>query len=348
MKSVALAALTCGMILGGTAAAYAASNLEEIKAYLNHTITFEINGKAWQPPVDPDTDQALVPITYQGSTYVPLRALANALDQPVDYDDANKKVWIGQMIDGVSHESPVVSFSYTDDQLKDIQKTFWFTANLPAKLVKGDAFLEAGYDDVDGGCWLKYKHLTIGQGRSYYLIPDDVEQNVTLANGTKAYWMKDGNLSFPFGDVNITMKSEDLSLSHKQIEEIAASMYESPLKVVDASQFAGRTFTKQGSDKYDTSTIQIKKMDADSVTFSVMATHAVGGDAGIQNGNVHTGTIDDTTVKIFGRNAEYSTESPAYDLIFEFNHDGTIQVTEQGESGFGQGVQLSGLYTPSK
>ena len=88
-------------------AGVSASNLlEPISAYLNHGITVEYN----------DVDQVMldanggkvIPITYNGSTYLPVRAVSNMLGVPVNWDQATQTVLLGNSFpDVVAPVTPV-------------------------------------------------------------------------------------------------------------------------------------------------------------------------------------------------------------------------------------------------
>lgn len=82
-----------GMVLTGSAGVYAGTQLETIKAYLNHGLAIEVNGQKFTPTGD--QGKKLAPITYQGSTYLPVRSIADALKTDVKYDSKNNKVSIG-------------------------------------------------------------------------------------------------------------------------------------------------------------------------------------------------------------------------------------------------------------
>ncbi|GAA3400188.1 stalk domain-containing protein [Paenibacillus hodogayensis] len=88
------------LLLGASAGVYAGANLETIQAYLNHTLTVKVNGVPAQ--LNDEQGNAIVPITYQGSTYLPVRAIANALGVAVDYDVATTTVLLGEKVDGIS------------------------------------------------------------------------------------------------------------------------------------------------------------------------------------------------------------------------------------------------------
>jgi len=79
--SVGLAAIVASSM---TIGAFAASNLQEIKAYLNKDLKVKINGEVLK------TDSA--PITYKGTTYLPVRAIGEAVGMNVGFDAAGNAV----------------------------------------------------------------------------------------------------------------------------------------------------------------------------------------------------------------------------------------------------------------
>ncbi|WP_440116914.1 stalk domain-containing protein [Paenibacillus sp. QZ-Y1] len=92
-KKWLITASVFGMVLTGSAGVYAGTQLETIKAYLNHGLAIEVNGQKFTP--SGDQGKKLAPITYQGSTYLPVRSIADALKTEVKYDSKNNKVSIG-------------------------------------------------------------------------------------------------------------------------------------------------------------------------------------------------------------------------------------------------------------
>lgn len=80
------------MALTGSAGVYASSALESITASLNHNLNIEISGKAYKP-TGPN-GESLSPIVYQGTTYLPVRSISEALNTDVNYDSSNNKILI--------------------------------------------------------------------------------------------------------------------------------------------------------------------------------------------------------------------------------------------------------------
>ncbi|MDQ0896417.1 MULTISPECIES: stalk domain-containing protein [unclassified Paenibacillus] len=81
------------VVLSTSLGVFAGSNLQEIKAYLNGDIKFEVKGSAWAPK---DLEgNMILPITYNGTTYVPLRAISDALNTSIEYDSNRNMVIVG-------------------------------------------------------------------------------------------------------------------------------------------------------------------------------------------------------------------------------------------------------------
>lgn len=81
------------MILGFISGAVASSGIMKITADINANINYILNGDKFIPK---DTDGSRMDtIIYKGRSYVPLRAIANALDVPVSWDDKTSTIILG-------------------------------------------------------------------------------------------------------------------------------------------------------------------------------------------------------------------------------------------------------------
>lgn len=87
------------LLVGMAAGALASTQLQEIQAYLNGELKVRVNGEI-AILKDADGNQVL-PITYEGTTYLPVRGIANLLDIPVNYDEQAKEVLLGELAAGV-------------------------------------------------------------------------------------------------------------------------------------------------------------------------------------------------------------------------------------------------------
>lgn len=182
-----IAAGVFGMVLTGSAGVYAGTQLETIKAYLNHGLALEVNGQKFTPTGD--QGKKLAPITYQGSTYLPVRSVAEALNTEVKYDAQNNKVSIGSSSSsggsassgGGESTSPTTS---TNTQASGV-KSKYLPADFPLpKDAKTTSLIE---NMVDGN-------------KKVVLIYTTKENLTTIGKSYKTYYQ----------NKNLTQKSEDI------------------------------------------------------------------------------------------------------------------------------------------
>ncbi len=82
------------MIVGFISGVAASSGIIKITADINTNINYILNGDKYIPQ---DTDGSRMDtIIYNGRSYVPLRAIANALDVPVNWDDKTSTIILGK------------------------------------------------------------------------------------------------------------------------------------------------------------------------------------------------------------------------------------------------------------
>ena len=98
-KFVSTLALTLALLCAFTLGANAAGTLQEIKAYLNSGITIKMDGV--EQTLKDATGTRIYPITYGGSTYLPIRAVSDMLGVGVDWDQATQSVLLGKQASGV-------------------------------------------------------------------------------------------------------------------------------------------------------------------------------------------------------------------------------------------------------
>lgn len=85
------------MIFGMSMSGWASSQLQQIKAYLNGELTIKLDGQTVQ--LRDANGKQVQPITYQGTTYLPIRAVSDLLDIDVKYDGTEKVVYLGEAPD---------------------------------------------------------------------------------------------------------------------------------------------------------------------------------------------------------------------------------------------------------
>lgn len=93
-KKVLSVILCLVFVLGITVGVVGAAATEEITALLDYGVKIKLDGKDFVP-INTDGSQ-MYPINYKGSNYLPVRAIANALSVAVDYDAANRIIYLGE------------------------------------------------------------------------------------------------------------------------------------------------------------------------------------------------------------------------------------------------------------
>lgn len=119
-------ALVCGMVIGATASNGAA---QLIQAYLTPGRTVKYNGEV--QTMKDEKGNVIYPISYQGSTYLPIRAIAGLLDVPVEWDGDTQTVLLGAPAEGVDMIEgfkPYTSYK-TDGMVQFVQNSDKKTAN---------------------------------------------------------------------------------------------------------------------------------------------------------------------------------------------------------------------------
>lgn len=182
-------ALVCGMAIG----ANAADTLKEISAYLNYGITVKYNGEA-QNLTDASGEPAY-PITYNGTTFLPIRAISNMLGVEVNWEQATQTVLLGKPADG------------TD--LIDTFKPYTDYVTEPGLKLSSDApeFIQSSQkENTDAG------GETIGHWLKFWNISEDPKQELVCSFNLGG---KYSSLSFKVysnKDTTLTVKGDNGSV----------------------------------------------------------------------------------------------------------------------------------------
>jgi hypothetical protein len=91
-KKVFVSSILASGLLFGAVGVYAADGVTLVKAYLNSTIKFTLNGSSWTPK--DASGNKISPLVYNGSTYLPAKAVGEALNAEVLWDGNSKTVVI--------------------------------------------------------------------------------------------------------------------------------------------------------------------------------------------------------------------------------------------------------------
>lgn len=166
-KKTAAVLIGTGMFFSMGVGAFAASNLQPIQAFLNTSLKIQVNGQNFTP--------SSAPITYDSTTYLPLRSVADALDIPVRYDAAKGLVQLGEQAQGVA-----ISAGFSD----------MYHTKEPAKTAyAGKDYKEVYYNDGDGdreGSFMlhpKKKYATLVLQAA--ALDEDIEKFVVLDSDTR-------------------------------------------------------------------------------------------------------------------------------------------------------------------
>ncbi len=103
MKKRWIVLLATVMVFAFAAGAVAGPAVTNITANLANDFKFTLNGEAWTPT---DGGNAMAPIVYNDRTYLPVRAIAEALDIKVDWDKATRTVVLGEAAVAPVEEEP--------------------------------------------------------------------------------------------------------------------------------------------------------------------------------------------------------------------------------------------------
>lgn len=93
--------------------AYGATKLQEIKAYLNPSIAMKVNGVNVQ--LKDGNGLNIVPITYNNTTYLPVRAVSDALSVAVDFESATNTIHLGEKVNGTAISKGFTDMYHTKD-----------------------------------------------------------------------------------------------------------------------------------------------------------------------------------------------------------------------------------------
>ncbi|MFD0714202.1 stalk domain-containing protein [Paenibacillus sp. GCM10027626] len=115
---VSAAALSVGLVAG----AAAGPTLEKITASLNWGLKFKVDGKDWNAQDAKGTK--LAPITYNNTTYLPVRAVSELVGTAVDYNSAAQTITIGEKTSSVPITKEKIDTGLSSQVMSTVDKQF--------------------------------------------------------------------------------------------------------------------------------------------------------------------------------------------------------------------------------
>ena len=130
-------------------------NIHQITAYINNNLKLKVNGENFIPTDEDGT--ALTPILYNDRTYLPVRALGNALDTYVDWEESTQTVIIGG-ISGINKNNPIDL--YYDELMKYAYTTYEIS-------YAQDIYLEAWKNELENLINICKEKYTYDEDKQY-------------------------------------------------------------------------------------------------------------------------------------------------------------------------------------
>lgn len=119
MKKRWIVLLATVMLFAFTAGVVAGPAVQDITASLANDIKITLDGEAWTPM---DNGNPMAPIIYNGRTYLPVRAIAEALDINVGWDEATRTVILGEAAAPVEEEPAPVEEEPVEEEPAPVEE----------------------------------------------------------------------------------------------------------------------------------------------------------------------------------------------------------------------------------
>ncbi len=198
-----------------------ASSLVEISAHLNNGIKVVLHGEKFEPK---ETDGSkLVPITYKGRTYLPLRAVAEAAGLEVTWDANTSTAYLGD-VGGEIGKNEISYIRVTPEYARVSADNYKLQSRMPEYLNRapGKKF-EFGYASDPG---------------FYAGMSMVVQTNYEYDKFKATFWVdeeKDENGEYTGGDPTIEFRDEN-EIPLKKMDVQYGKLYEVELDVKDVME----------------------------------------------------------------------------------------------------------------
>lgn len=207
-KKVFVSSILVTGLLCGAVGVYASNGVSVVQAYLNSTIKFTVNGSSWTPK-DANGNK-LSPLVYNGSTYLPAKAVGEAMNATVLWNGSSKTVAITTTGSDTAGEpyndaSPTTTNTSTPTATTAPSPTTNVPASQQSNLPSGVLSLPANFDVNASGENEKNKSVALAFVQTYgnalisrsnsgldalvdkYLIDDIDDYNMEYKKSAKEY-----------------------------------------------------------------------------------------------------------------------------------------------------------------
>ncbi|WP_179151854.1 stalk domain-containing protein [Oceanobacillus senegalensis] len=173
-KKVVATALSLTLVFGIAIGVSAAPVLEKVSAHLHHTMNFVLDGQEWTPTGQDGRD--LTPIVYEETTYLPVRAVGEAVGIAVDWDQETQSVILGERTGEFPITSEELDLNYSSFATVDKAYTVQNGVDYQSGIVLEQ--LNSASKDFDLVSNNKYQTLDL----SIFALDKDEDYRVQISN----------------------------------------------------------------------------------------------------------------------------------------------------------------------
>lgn len=205
IKKKAVAGIaTLTLVIGFAGGVGASSLLEKVTAYKNHGVQFEVDGQGWTPK--DQSGNNITALTYNSTTYLPVRAVGEAFDVAVSWDNESQTVELGATESVTSIVDVTLSTdSYAVDKTVDKQYTVQNGVNYEKGFLFND--INSAEKDITLGVNSQYQHASLKAFNldtedSITVFIRDKDKDIVLKQQVISPSQKEADIDFDLGGVN--------------------------------------------------------------------------------------------------------------------------------------------------
>ncbi|MDP4094760.1 MAG: stalk domain-containing protein [Bacillota bacterium] len=166
MKKKVIIAFIVVSLMSLSVGVYAGGKLTKVTAYLNGGLAIKVNGDTFQP-VDQKGNR-LYPITYNNTTYLPLRAVGNALGAEIGYDGSGD----GTVTISSGSDSGSSNTSSSNSDTQNTSSNTTATGSISSPIPMNQKFTWSGTYSYDKESYSGTYSMTVKSAKT--ITPDDI------------------------------------------------------------------------------------------------------------------------------------------------------------------------------